>query len=128
MARKFLFKGRTLEELQQMSIADIMKLLSSKNRRSLKRMGEKLRKFIERMRAAKKSGKTVKTHAREMPVVPEMVGMVVKVHNGKEWVEIHVGEEMLGCRLGEFSHTTKLVKHSGPGVGATRGSKSVELK
>ena len=63
-----------------------------------------------------------------MPILPEMVGMRFKVHNGREYIDVVVIQEMLGRRLGEYSHTTKLVKHSGPGIGATRGSKSVELK
>ena len=65
---------------------------------------------------------------REMPIVPDMLGMRIKVYNGKEYQDLLITPELLGHRLGEYSHTTKMVKHSGPGIGATRGSKSVDLK
>lgn len=128
MARKFSYKGKTIEELQAMSLDDFIKLLPSNQRRTFKRMGVKIKKFLEKMRKKKEKGKPIKTHAREMPIVPEMIGLQVLVHNGKEWTNVLITQEMLGHRLGEFAYTTKLVKHSGPGIGATRGSKAVELK
>ena len=50
------------------------------------------------------------------------------MHNGKEWKNVHVSVDKLGYRLGDFAHTTGRVLHSGPGVGATRGSKFIPLK
>ena len=77
---------------------------------------------------AKEKGKVMKTHYRQMVILPEMLGARIQVHDGKQYVEVAVVPEMMGRRLGEFAITTKMVKHSGPGIGATRGSKAVELK
>lgn len=128
MARKFSYKGKSIEELKQMTLEEFIKLVPSHCRRTLKRMGLQVRKFLEKFRHAKAKNQPFKTHFRQMVVIPEMVGFHVLVHNGNSFKDLLVTQEMLGKRLGEFSITTKLVKHSGPGIGATRGSKTVELK
>ncbi|MBI4406759.1 ribosomal protein S19 family protein [Candidatus Micrarchaeota archaeon] len=126
MARKQTYRGKTIEELQVLSLEEFIKLVPSHQRRTLKHMSTKIKKFLEALK--KKKNKPVKTHVREMVIVPQMVGLEFLVYNGKEWVKVIPGINMLGQRLGSFSITTKLVKHSGPGIGATRGSKAVELK
>lgn len=63
-----------------------------------------------------------------MPVLPEMIGLVFSIYNGKEFVDVEVGPEMIGHFLGEFALTRKPVKHSAPGVGATRSSLFVPIK
>jgi small subunit ribosomal protein S19 len=128
LARKFLFHGKTVEELSAMPLEEFIKLIPSNLRRTMTRMSPRIKKFLATVRKDKPAGKIPKTHIREMPIVPDMMGMRIKVYNGKEFQDIVIGAEMLGHRLGEYAHTTKLVKHSGPGIGATRGSKSVELK
>ena len=128
MAKKFFFKGKELDELKRMPLDEFILLANSHARRSLKRMGMQIKKFLEKMRKAKSKGKPMKTHFRQMVVIPEMVGMHFKVHAGNSWADVVATQEMVGRRLGEFAHTCKLVKHSGPGIGATRGSKAVELK
>ncbi|OIO27109.1 30S ribosomal protein S19 [Candidatus Micrarchaeota archaeon CG_4_10_14_0_2_um_filter_60_11] len=125
--RKFSYKGKTLEELQALSVDEFVKLVPSRQRRSLGRMGHSFKAFIRKLRKHDRK-KPFRTHIREMIVLPEMVGLQMETYNGKEWVKCGVIPEMLGRRLGEYSHTCKLVKHSGPGIGATRGSKAVELK
>lgn len=127
MAKKFAYRGFGIEELKAMPLDKFALLLPSKLRRSMRRMSAKTRQFIEKLRKTDPK-KALKTHLREMIVVPEMIERKLLVHNGKEWAAVVVTPQMLGKRLGEFSITTKLVKHSGPGIGATRGSKSVELK
>ena len=127
MAKKFLFKGREIEEVRRMGFNDFLALIPSNRRRTLKRMSYKLKRFLERLRKTDLK-KVVKTHLREMVVLPEMLDRRFQVYNGKEWVNVVITPPMLGRRLGEFSITNKIVKHSGPGIGATRGSKSVELK
>lgn len=127
MAKKFLFRGRPLEELQNMSLEDFSKLLESRARRALKRgltAQEKI--LLENLR--REPDKFHKTHCREMVILPEMVGKKFGIHNGKEFFSLIVTEEMIGRRLGEFSHTTKYVKHSAPGIGATKSSKYIPLK
>lgn len=124
--RVFTYKGKTLEELQKMPLEDFAKLLPSRQRRSLKRgLTVQEKKLLERLR---KKEKPVKTHVRDMIVLPEMVGKRVLVHSGKEWVSVDIRPEMLGHRLGEFALTRKRVLHSAPGVGATRSSKFLPLK
>ncbi len=125
MVRKFSFRGKDLEELKKMDIKEFAKFLPSSLRRTLLRMGVQTRAFLRKFEKLKRG---FKTQYRGMPILPSMVGMKFKVYNGKEFQEVEILPEMLGHRLGDFIFTTKLVKHSGPGVGATRGSKSVELK
>lgn len=127
MARKFTYRGKTIEELKAMSLDDFVAMLPSKLKRTMKRLGVQTKKFIEKFRK-KTASKPFKTHFRQMVILPEMVGRRFQVYNGKEYFDFVVEERMLGLRLGDFSHTIKLVKHSGPGIGATRGSKAVELK
>ena len=70
----------------------------------------------------------MKTHLRNMIVVPEMIGCVVGVYNGKNFNNVEIKAEMLGHYLGEFSLTYQPVKHSHPGIGATHSSKFIPLK
>lgn len=55
----------------------------------------------------------VKTWAREATITPEMVGYSFGVHNGKNFLEVTVVENMVGHKLGEFSPTRKFVSHGG---------------
>ena len=55
----------------------------------------------------------VKTWARDATITPEMVGFTFGVHNGKDFINVVASEEMVGHRLGEFSPTTKFVRHGG---------------
>lgn len=128
MVKKFTYRGLELEQLKKLSLEDYMKMAPAHTRRTLKRMSEQVRKFIEKARKARGKNKPMKTHFRDAPVLPEMIGMHLKIYNGKEWVDVTVMPEMLGHKVGEFSNPIKLVKHHGPGIGATRGSKAVDLK
>src|SRR3989338_2480474 len=128
MAKKITFRGKTPEELKAMSLDDFVKLMAANRRRTLQRMSAKIKLFLAQLKKRKAKGKVMKTHLREMVILPEMLDLEFLVYNGKEWVKVVPKLPMLGKRLGEYSFTTKLVKHSGPGIGATRGSKSVELK
>lgn len=126
MVRVFLLKGKTAEELQKMSLEDFAKLISSRERRNLMRgFDDNEKKFLEKLRSSKKP---VRTHIREMVIIPEMLFKKILVHNGKEWVSVDIKPEMLGHRLGEFALTRKRVVHSAPGVGATKSSKFLPLK
>ncbi len=128
MAKKFLYHGKTAEELATMPLDAFLLTLTSNQRRTMQRASPKIKQFLARIRKAKPLNKPLKTHIREMPIIPDMLGMRIKVYNGKDYQDLLIQAEMLGHRLGEYSHTTKMVKHSGPGIGATRGSKSVDLK
>ena len=127
MARKFNFRGRTTEELKVMTIEEVTPLLTSRSRRYIKRANKKYRVLLDTVKKAA-GAKVIKTHMREAVILPEWVGVKFGVHNGKEFKVITIVPEMIGRRLGDYSHTTGPVKHSGPGVGATRGSKFIPLK
>ncbi|MGB9743106.1 MAG: 30S ribosomal protein S19 [Minisyncoccales bacterium] len=60
-----------------------------------------------------KPGEIIKTWSRRSIITPEMVGLVFGVHNGKEFITVKVTESMVGHKLGEFSPTTKFVRHGG---------------
>lgn len=133
--KKFTYKGFSVEELQAKSMDEVGKLMPSRIRRSLKRglteMEKRLMIRVRKKRKELEAGKKIKpirTHCRDMPVLPEMVGLEFEVYNGKEWVRFYVVGEMLGQYLGDFSIATKTVKHSAPGIGATRSSLFVPTK
>ena len=125
--KEFTFRGYTIEELQKMTLAEFIPLLNARTRRSLERgMTNYQQKFLEHLR--KSDDNEIKTHNRDMIVLPEMVGRTIKIHNGKEFQQVTIQPEMLGHYLGEFALTRGSVKHTGPGVGATRSSKYMPLK
>ncbi|MFH1257590.1 MAG: ribosomal protein S19 family protein [Candidatus Micrarchaeota archaeon] len=127
MAKKFTFRGMEIEEARKLPLEKFLQLIPTKVRRSMRRMAAKIKIFISHMRK-RDPKKPMRTHLREMVIIPEMLDRRFQVYNGKDWIDVQVTLPMLGRRLGEFSIPIKLVKHSGPGIGATRGSKSVELK
>ena len=132
--KEFTYRGHTMEELQGMSMDEFIKLLPSRQRRSLQRgLNTGQRTLLENIRRAKKSqseGETAvtKTHARDMIILPEMVGATLLIHNGKEFTSAEIVPEMIGCYLGEFAITNKPVRHGSPGIGASRSSMYVPLK
>lgn len=128
MAKITRFKGKTVDELKAMPLEQFVDILPSKTRRTMKRMGVQTKRFLKSFRKKVKKNKPFKTHFREMVILPEMLGVRFQVYNGKQYVDFVPEVAALGHRLGEFSNPIQMVKHSGPGIGATRGSKSVELK
>lgn len=127
MAKIVTYRGKTIEELQKMSLEEFTKLVNARERRALKRgLTVQEKKLLERLRSGKKQ--MVKTHCRDMIILPEMVGKKIGIYNGKEWVVVDIQTQMLGKRLGEFAPTRKKVMHSAPGVGATKSSKFLPLK
>lgn len=133
--RKFTFRGVDLDQLLDMNNEDLMKLLHCRARRRLSRgLKRKPMALIKRLRKAKKETaelekpQAIKTHLRDMIIVPEMVGSVVGVHQGKTFNSIEIKPEMIGHYLGEFSITYKPVKHGRPGIGATHSSRFIPLK
>jgi len=127
MAKKeFTYRGKTLEELKKMSINEFMELLPSRQRRSLKRDLTEQQKIL--LKKIKDKESDVETHCRNMIILPEMVGFMVKVYNGKTFTAVRITEEMIGHYLGEFAITRQRVEHSAPGIGATRSSASLSVK
>ncbi len=83
--------------------------------RSLKKGPFVNAKLLKKVAAAKATGdkKAIKTWARSSTITPEMVGMHFAVHNGKQFIEVLVDENMVGHKLGEFSPTRKFRGHGG---------------
>ncbi len=132
MPKKFMFRGYSIEDLQKLTLDDFAKLLPARQRRSLVRgLTPREKKLMERIRKVQETGKIdvpIRTHCREMVILPEMVGLKFAIHNGKEFIMVEVTPEMVGHRLGEFSQTRRKVTHGMPGIGATRSSLYVPLK
>jgi len=134
MPKQFAYRGYTLPQLQAMSMDEFILLLPSHQRRSLQRgLTPEQRILIESIRKTKQTQQkepipVVKTHARDMVILPEMVGTTILVHNGKTFSSVEIQPEMVGHYLGEFAITNKPVKHGSPGIGASRSSMYVPLK
>jgi small subunit ribosomal protein S19 len=128
MAKVFYFHGKTWEDVKNMSFEEFMKLLPSRKRRSLKRGLNDSQKILLKTIRNAKPDKMIRTHVRSMIIVPEMVGKRFMIHDGKDWNIVDILPEMLGHYLGEFSLTRERVTHSGPGIGATRGTKFISVK
>ena len=126
MAKKeFTYRGKNLQELQSLDLKALAAVFPAPSRRKLLRglsEGEKtlLKNLEQRDR--------VKTHCRDMLVLPAMIGKTVMLHTGKEFAPLTMTEQMLGHRLGEFALTRKRVQHSAPGIGATRSSASASVR
>ena len=135
MARKeFSYRGLSIEELQKMPMDKFISMLPSRQRRTLKKgLPPEKRKLIVRLRKAKKALQdgekvVVRTHRRDMVILPEMVGLTIGIHSGKDFTVVEISPEMVGHFLGEFALTRRRVKHSAPGIGATKSSMYVPLK
>ncbi|MCL2287782.1 MAG: 30S ribosomal protein S19 [Candidatus Bathyarchaeota archaeon] len=132
--KEFSYRGHSLQSLESMSMDEFINLLPSRQRRSLQRgLTPEQRILLEKLRVAKeqqKQGKdtNLKTHVRDLIILPEMVGAKIAVHNGKEFVAVTIKPDMIGHYLGEFAITNKPVRHGTPGIGASRSSMYVPLK
>ena len=131
MAKELTYKGKTKEELINLNMQDFAKLVPARHRRTLLRgFTEEQKKLLKKISATRegKYKKNIKTHCRSMIVLPEMIDLTIYVYNGKVFMPVLVVFDMLGHRLGEFVDTRTRVKHSAPGIGATRSSSSQSVK
>ena len=125
MAKKeFTYKGKNLEELKDLGLNEFIELVPSRQRRSLKRGFTDAQKIL--MKKIDKGKNNIKTHCRDLVIIPKMIGLRLKIYNGKEFTSVSIESEMIGHFLGEFSQTRK--RHSSPGVGSTRSSAHVSVK
>lgn len=132
--RNFRYRGYTFEEISRMSMEEFIKLLPARQRRSLMRgLKPEHRKLLEKVRRARKllaQGKNVviRTHARDMIVLPEMVGLTIYVYNGITYLPVTISPWHIGHYLGEFAMTSKIVQHGEPGLKATRSTLHIASK
>ncbi len=133
MVKEFTYRGHTLGELQDMSIDKFANLLPARERRVIKRgLPPRQQKLLDKVREVNEMDEPeeefIRTHCRDMIILPEMVGLRFGVYDGETFVPVEVESRMIGHRLGEFALTRKKVEHSTPGIGATRSSLYVPLK
>ncbi|KAI8038732.1 hypothetical protein M5D96_008640 [Drosophila gunungcola] len=133
--KKFTYRGVDLDQLLDMPNNQLVELMHSRARRRFSRgLKRKPMALIKKLRKAKKEAppnekpEIVKTHLRNMIIVPEMTGSIIGVYNGKDFGQVEVKPEMIGHYLGEFALTYKPVKHGRPGIGATHSSRFIPLK
>ncbi|CAA7027098.1 unnamed protein product [Microthlaspi erraticum] len=114
---------------------DLVELLPSRIRRRLSRgLTSKPMALVKKLRNAKREApagekpEAVRTHLRDMVIMPEMIGSIIGVYNGKTFNQVEIKPEMIGHYLAEFSISYKPVKHGRPGVGATNSSRFIPLK
>jgi small subunit ribosomal protein S19 len=130
MAKELLYRGKKLEELKEMGHNQLADFLNARARRVLKRgLTEQQKKLLDQVKSAEKGrSKPIKTHCRDMLILPEMVNHTFHIYSGQKFEILLVTIEMVGRYLGEFVRTRKEVQHKAPGVGATKGTKHASVK
>lgn len=129
MAKKeFTFKGKTIEELKAMKIEEFALLCNSRTRRSLKKGFDRhIFKKILKAKSNEKS-KPIRTHNRDLIVIPEMIGTRFAVYKGNSFELLDLTEQMLGHYIGEFVFTRKRLQHGKAGIGATKSSTAITAR
>lgn len=122
--KEFTFRGKTIEELQKLEVREFVNFLGSRERRTVLRQFSDIENFVNRAKQKIAKDKQIKTHKRDIVIVPQLIGMKIAVHNGRSFIPVDITGEMLGHRLGEFAPTRNKVKHGSAGIGATKGTKS----
>jgi small subunit ribosomal protein S15e len=136
--KKNTYRGIDMEKLLEFDLKKLTTLFRARQRRRFNHSEQsrwgKYNRFIKKLRDAKKNQKVgekpiaIKTHLRNCVIIPEMVGSIVEVYNGKVFNPVEVKSDMIGTYLAEYSLSYKPVKHGKLGVGATRSSKFTSLK
>jgi small subunit ribosomal protein S19 len=120
------FRGIKLEDLKLLDVRESAKYLKSRARRAVLRNFNSIEQFVKRCETLISEKKKIRTHLRDIVIVPKMVGMNIQVHNGKSFNDVLITLEMIGHRLGEFSLTRGRVNHGEAGIGATKSSKALK--
>jgi len=129
--KEFTFKGKTVDELKKMDLKEFVNLIPARQRRSIQRgFTDQQKKLLEKVKKAKQGTykKPIKTHSRDMIVIPELLDQTIHIHKGKGFIQIKIVPEMLSRFLGELVLTRGKVEHSAPGVGATKSSTAISAK
>jgi len=121
--KEFTYRGKTIDELKKLDVREFSKYLKSRAKRSALRQFQEIEEFVSRCKKKLSKETPIRTHQRDIVVVPDMVGMKIHVYNGHNFVAVQIIGEMLGHRLGEFAPSRGKVSHGTAGVGATKGTK-----
>ena len=133
--KKFQYRGVALDNLLDMEMSELVHLFNSRVRRKFARgLNKGANNLIRKLRIAKKAAPEgtrpacVRTHLRNMIVLPEMIGSVIGIYNGKTFNQVEIRPDMVGHYLGELSITYKPVTHGRAGIAASMGAKFIPLK
>ena len=110
MVKTFNYKGKSDEELQNISNDELFGLLNTRQRRSLKRgLSDNKKKLIAEIKLARqgKNKNPIKTHQRDLIILPYMLGVSINVYSGKEFTPITLSAEMIGHYIGEYVITNR---------------------
>jgi len=126
LKKDVLYRGKTIEYLKTLDVRESAKFLPTRSRRSILRNFDVIERFIKRCEKKISQNKRIKTHARDMVIVPKLVGLTIGIHNGKDFQDAKILSEMIGHRLGEFAMTRHKVSHGVAGIGSTKGSRALK--
>lgn len=126
--KEFTYRGKTLEELKTLEVREFAKFVKARARRTILRNFQEIEKFVSNAKEKISRGKRIKTHDRDVVIVPQLVGMHISLYKGNGFTPIEITPEMLGHKLGEFAPTRGRIKHGSAGVGATKGTKHKSKK
>jgi small subunit ribosomal protein S19 len=119
-----IYRGKPLEELKGLDVRESAKFLPSRSRRAIMRNFDQIQKFIKRCEKKIGRNKKIKTHLRDLVIVPKLVGLTIGIYTGKTFQEVPIAVEMIGHRLGEFAPSRGRVNHGSAGLGATKSSRA----
>jgi small subunit ribosomal protein S19 len=122
--KDILYRGKDLDFLKALDVRESSKYMPARSRRTILRNFDVIERFIKRCEQKIAHNKKIKTHLRDIVIVPRLVGLNIGVHNGKIFQEVDIVPEMIGHRLGEFTQTRTKVNHGSAGIGATKSSRS----
>eukprot|EP00827_Trimyema_finlayi_P002586 TRINITY_DN230_c0_g1_i10.p1 TRINITY_DN230_c0_g1~~TRINITY_DN230_c0_g1_i10.p1 ORF type:complete len:172 (-),score=80.46 TRINITY_DN230_c0_g1_i10:179-694(-) len=127
--RKYTFRGLDIDALTALTNEQFVEKLRARQRRRFSRgLKHKYTRLLMKIRKAKKNLQPgekpapVKTHLRNAIIMPEMIGSVIAIHNGREFSPIEIKFDMMGKYLGEFAISYKPTAHGRPGVGSSKGT------
>jgi len=110
--KEFKYRGKTMEELKALDVREFAQYLPARKRRTVLRSFQSHEDFVSRAKLKEQKKKIIKTHLRDLVIVPALVGMKIQIYNGNKFVPIEVTGEMLGCKMGEFAPTRAKIVHT----------------
>ena len=126
-SKEVFYRGQNLEALKKLDVREVAKFVPSRSRRSILRNFQNHEAFIKRCETQFNAKKKIRTHLRDIVILPRLVGMTIGIHNGKTFIDFPITHRMIGHRIGEFAQTRTKVQHGNPGLGSTKSS-GVEKK
>ena len=106
------YRGQTLEHLKSLGVRECAKYLSARSRRSVLRNFDVVDNFVKSCEKKIKRNKRIRTHLRDMIIVPKLVGMTMCIHTGRGFQDVNITIEMIGNRLEEFAQTRILARQN----------------